>query len=194
MDQQNLLTGAAALREVVDRWCWLPDSTRGFTVKSCYEWLCLNHADLAGQVESTKVVACKKLWKNDVPSKALIFSSKLFLGRIATREALHRRGILTFARDLNYVFCFKEIETISQLFGTCEVTKEIWSRIFAWLGVDANLSSDLVSNVIQFGEFFKGKQRRGIRHLIWIATDYRLLETKFYSGEKLQTLNLLETP
>lgn len=36
------------------------------------------------------------------------------------------------------------------------------------------LHSDLVTNFMQFGENFKRKKRRGIKHLIWIAVVWNI--------------------
>lgn len=82
---------------------------------------------------------CQKLWRNDVPSKAIKFMCRLLLEKIATHNALHRRGILTSTQDLCCVFCFKETETTSYLFCTCELTKKIWCSVFSWLGKDVSL-------------------------------------------------------
>lgn len=93
--------------DVEDKWCWLPDSSRGFTVKSCYMWLYSYFAGTSGQVENVPAQAYRRLWRNDVPSEALIFTWRLLLERIVTREALHRRGIFTTPRDLCcVVVCF----------------------------------------------------------------------------------------
>lgn len=82
----DLLTGIGPLRDVIDRWCWLPDSTRGFSVKSCYECLCLNFVGNDSQVDNDRMEPCKKIWRNDVLSKATIFKWRLLLEKIATRE------------------------------------------------------------------------------------------------------------
>lgn len=66
---KELLLGIEPDSDTEDRWYWLPDSTNGFTVKSCYTWMCLLLADSNAQMESLVVEACRKLWKNDVPSK-----------------------------------------------------------------------------------------------------------------------------
>lgn len=43
-----------------DKWCWLPDSTKGFTVKSCYEWLSSYFAGTGGQLDTIKVEAMEE--------------------------------------------------------------------------------------------------------------------------------------
>lgn len=103
-----------------------------------------------------------------------MFVWRLILEKIATCEALHRRGVLTSVRDLCCVFCFKETETISHLFCTCVMTKEIWNRILAWMGTDMLCNIKLVTNFMHFGEIFKGKKRKGIKHLIWIAVVWNI--------------------
>jgi hypothetical protein len=43
--------------------------------------------------------AIKKLWKNDAPSKVLVFGWRFLLDRLLTRSALSHRGILNNPND-----------------------------------------------------------------------------------------------
>lgn len=58
-DLKNLLLGVGPSSEYEDRWVWLPDSTRGFSVKSCYQWLCARLTSSQGIVDEEKIEACK---------------------------------------------------------------------------------------------------------------------------------------
>lgn len=118
--------------------------------------------------------ACGKLWRDDVPSKALIFTWRLLLDRISTREELFKRGVLTSTRDLCCVLCFKEIETTTHLFCRCEFTKKVWRKIVSWIRLDVDVQDDVLINFFQFGELIKGRKRRELKHLLWIAVVYNL--------------------
>lgn len=127
---KEFLNDIGPLKDTNDRWGWTPESVRGFSVKSCVYLFAGD--DRRVRVEVIK--ACNKLCRNDVvPSKETIFTWRLLLDRLATRDALHKRGILTSNRDLCCVFCFKEVETGAHLFITCGFTKMIWDKkILGW--------------------------------------------------------------
>lgn len=59
MQLKALLLGVEVSKDAEDKWCWLPDTTRGFTVKSCYKWLCFYFAGNGGFVNHATAEACK---------------------------------------------------------------------------------------------------------------------------------------
>ncbi|GAU50636.1 hypothetical protein TSUD_134420 [Trifolium subterraneum] len=58
----------------------------------------------------------KLLWLNNVPSKINIFGWRLLLQKLPTKEALHRKGVITNTHDWACVFCYKEEEDLCHLF------------------------------------------------------------------------------
>jgi hypothetical protein len=54
-----------------DSWRWIPGSAGIFFVKSCYNLLLDNRQFVALDLKVLENL--KKLWKNDVPSKVLVF-------------------------------------------------------------------------------------------------------------------------
>lgn len=95
-DLKVLLRGVEPVKGTMGRWVWLLDSARGFSVKSCYDWLCDHNAGAEDFVSTEVAEACTKVWKNDVPSKAAILSWRIMLDTLATRSSLHRRGLLIY--------------------------------------------------------------------------------------------------
>lgn len=67
------------------------------------------------------------------------------------------------------MFCFKEMETVNHLFSSCEVTQKIWESIIGWMGTGVTLQDNNVDNLMLFGSVVKGRKRRGIKHLLWLA-------------------------
>jgi hypothetical protein len=66
--------------------------------------------------DDTMVIALKRLWKNNIPSKISIFGWKLLLEKLQTREALyHKKGSLpTIWRGVvSFVFIWKRPLLIS---------------------------------------------------------------------------------
>ncbi|GAU46303.1 hypothetical protein TSUD_283280 [Trifolium subterraneum] len=93
----ELLVGLSLQPGNPDSWRWIPDSLGLFTVKSCYNALL---SDCQIEVLDTNVLnAINQLWKNDVPSKVLVFGWRLLLARLPTRLALNRRGRNSFTQD-----------------------------------------------------------------------------------------------
>jgi hypothetical protein len=80
--------------------------------------------------------AIKDIWRNDVPSKCVVFGWRLLLQRLSTRDALHHRGILHISQDLSCTFCHNMVEDCTYLFFLCPFSKDknVWEVVFHWLG------------------------------------------------------------
>jgi hypothetical protein len=100
-----------------DSWRWVSDTNGMFSVKSCYSLL-LTFRQLA-ELDEDLLMALRKLWKSDIPSKVKVFGWRLLLKKLPTRAALSRRGILDNQHDLRCVFCSLSIEDTTHLFFSC---------------------------------------------------------------------------
>ncbi|GAU32897.1 hypothetical protein TSUD_393180 [Trifolium subterraneum] len=89
MDLSELLVGISLQADTDDSWRWIPESTCLFSVKSCYNALLQNNQ--LEELDSNVLNAIKHLWRNDVPSKILVFGWRLLLERLPTRLALTQR-------------------------------------------------------------------------------------------------------
>lgn len=143
-------------------------------MKKCYELLCNFLTAENVQVRDDVAAACKRIWKNDAPSKVLIFTWRVLLERVATRDALSRRGILHSQNDLCCVLCFRENESVEHLFLACNVVKSIWSQVFSWMGVPIVEPEDVISHFVEFGKMVKGRKQKGVKHLIWMAVVWNI--------------------
>ncbi|GAU37021.1 hypothetical protein TSUD_207270 [Trifolium subterraneum] len=146
---QVLLTGFSLNPTCCDRWKWIPDSVGDFTIKSCYNVLI--HVGNTVVLSPHLLVAIRKLWKNDLPSKVGIFGWRLLLEKLPTRAALAHRNILNTDDELLCVFCSRVREDSNHLFFNRVHMKYLWRRIHDWLG-NENLSPDLVSNNVVYLE------------------------------------------
>lgn len=72
------------------------------------------------------------------------------------------------------VFCFKETKTAQHLFCFCEVSRQIWKLVFQWMGVTEINNRDVLNDFVAFGKVIKVKNRRGIKHLIWLTVVWNL--------------------
>jgi hypothetical protein len=67
----ELLHGFSLQSEEADSWRWIPETNGIFSIKSCYNVL-LSNNQITG-MDSNVLGAIKQLWKNDIPSKVLVF-------------------------------------------------------------------------------------------------------------------------
>jgi hypothetical protein len=151
-----------------DRRRWIPHPACVFTVKSTYVFL-LNRSDSDQQLDSTLKQALVKLWSANVPSKVSIFGWRLLLGKLPTREALYSKGIITNQLDRYCVFCRDEFEDIDHVFFKCNATATVWECIFKWVGINTPAFSSTTQHTLLFGNLFKGKKTKRMRHIIWLA-------------------------
>lgn len=111
---KEILLGITPTSRSGDRWIWGPGRTKTFTVNSCYSWLVNT---IAGEreaiLDNEVVLACSKVWRSNVPTKAIVLVWRLLIHKQPTRDALMRRGILTSSHDSCSVFCFGAEENIA---------------------------------------------------------------------------------
>ena len=105
----------------------------------------------------SKLKAMSCLWDTLVPSKIIVFGWRCIRDRIATRDHLVRRGIISNDRDKVCVFCFGDLETLDHLMVSCPFTRMVWRRIFSWIGLDYVNSHDIVEHLLRFWELLVGK-------------------------------------
>jgi hypothetical protein len=109
------LLGTAVLTLEDDRWCWLPDPERVFSVKSAYKLL--SEDLLIGfEVEDGLRGVLDQIWKSSAPSKVIAFSWQLLVDRIPTRNNLEVCGILVSEVLWECVGCVGKVETPTNLF------------------------------------------------------------------------------
>ena len=84
-------------------------------------------------------------WNNVIPIKINISSWRIIRERLPTTSNLYQRGI-----DLHSILCpvcDNDIETEEHLFVSCEVAKEIWSKVLTWLKIQ-NISITCLHDAI----------------------------------------------
>lgn len=153
-----------------DSWTWIADHTKRFSVKSCYSWLTEACPDMIQQRDEEKIMACSKVWRCDVPTKAAVMAWRLILNRLPTRDALIRRGVVNSNYDSCCVLCFREDESAKHLFCCCKKTQEVWSSVASWLQVSDVKSQEPLQHFNLFGNLMKGRKLKGTKHMVWIAT------------------------
>ncbi|GAU31750.1 hypothetical protein TSUD_146380 [Trifolium subterraneum] len=108
----ELLIGFSLQPGNTAHWRWIPDTNKMYFVKSCYNIL-LSTRQLAG-LEPNVLNAINQQWRNDTPSKVLVFCWRLSLERLPNQTSLHRRVSDVMTRVRTPVTRFREI--LSELF------------------------------------------------------------------------------
>ncbi|GKC37449.1 RNA-directed DNA polymerase, eukaryota [Tanacetum coccineum] len=130
-DMQNELQ-YLELNNQEDAWKWQLAKDGVFSV-SCtrkhIDNILLNSGDIATR------------WNNLVPIKVNILVWRISLDRLPTRINLIKRGI--DVPSLLCPSCGNQIEDVSHIFVTCEVTFCIWDRVFRWLDTSRPVFSNI---------------------------------------------------
>jgi hypothetical protein len=167
-----LLNQVRPCRVINDRRIWLASTTSKFSVNSAY--LGLLNRSVTDSLDATMVISLKKLWKNNVPSKISIFSWRLLLEKLPTREALFCKGIITNSLERGCVLCSNMEESVAHVFLHCHVTVAIWQHILGWMDTGFFMTGNVQDHFIQFGDIIKVKANKRFRHVFWLATTWSL--------------------
>jgi hypothetical protein len=106
-------------------------------------------------------------WDSFAPLKVVIFSWKLMLLRLPTRQNLAIRGLFDARSSLGCVWCPLLEESESHLFFQCPVAVEVWTMVMAWLGFVTAVPGNVIQSFEFFGVPFKTKLRIKGFNLIW---------------------------
>lgn len=80
-----------------------------------------------------------KIWSMKIPPKVQLFIWKLEYNVLPTTSFLRHR--LNIDISTNCKWCNQEVETHSQLFGKCSVTKVFWGKVANWWSLDNRRAS-----------------------------------------------------
>jgi hypothetical protein len=168
----ELFVGLSLHHNHPDSWKWIPGATGVFSVKSCYDFLLDNNQVVV--FDPAMLDLFKNLWRNDSPSKVLIFGWRLLLDRLPTKSALHRRGILFNSQDLLCVLCLQHVEDCVHLFCHCPFIKRVWELVSIWIGknVDAENCPHVRNLFILCGSLFRYPKGGRTNHLFWLTTTW----------------------
>jgi hypothetical protein len=139
----------ASLENVVlsvddDCWGWKLEVDGVFSVKSTYEFLSRSFGD-PSTLSPMELKILANIWVSPAPSKLVVFSWELLLGRLPTRDNLISRRVLSSQDEGGCVWCNGVRESPSHLFQHCSVAHVVWYEIFRWLGIRIVIPQNLFS-------------------------------------------------
>ena len=156
-----LLLDVSLYSNVADRWLWLPDPSRGYTVRGAYDLLSTREDPLA---EPTSEL----IWHSQVPLKVYVFAWRLLRDRLPTKSNLVARGVLS-ADMASCVSGCGLSETTQHLFLSCVTFGSIWQLARDWIGFYGVESDNISNHLQQFAHMTgSGKARCYFLQLIWL--------------------------
>jgi hypothetical protein len=188
----ELLFGLTLHPEQIDRWCWIPETSGLFSIKSCYYAFLRNRQ--IDELDPNVLKAINLLWRNDVPSKVLIFGWRLLFERLPTRMTLNHRGILLNPSDMPCVFCSLSHEDCAHLFYRCSFVVTVWEAVFNWYGKGLPTGAEGWNHFILFGDMIHSEKYERFKHLIWLAITWclwKLRNNVIFNGANMSISSLL---
>jgi hypothetical protein len=131
-----------------DYWQWRGNGDDGFTVKSCYDRLCVD-STVGVAADPLSDFVFSNVWKCAAPSKVCAFSWQLLLNRIATKDNLWKRRMLG-DDQIMCTLCGAETETAVHLFLHCQCATKVWYAMLKWLGFIIVTPSNLLTSFAVF--------------------------------------------
>jgi hypothetical protein len=114
---------------VHDRWKWLPDPTKGYSVREAYHLLTSGVAPLGRE-------HIDNVWHNLIPLKVSLFVWRLLRNRLPTRDNLVRRRVINEELILCPAGCGIR-EEVDHLFLGCATLSSVWPLVWHWLQISS---------------------------------------------------------
>lgn len=96
------------------------------------------------------------IWESWAPSEILVFSWQILQNRYSSKENLFKRKVILDLEGVLCSLCDHWLESISNLFVTCNFSSSVWYVVFRWLGFQVVLPREL-GCLFEFVYFFGGR-------------------------------------
>lgn len=160
-----------------DGWRWNLAPNGNYSTKIAYDRLA--ELDInAREMESEKKVY-GRLWKCWAPRRMTVIAWKILKQRIATRDNLNRRGLLSMEDDVSCPFCKQAPESSMHILFECSSSAALWSEILSWMEVAGAFHNHPYINFLHFGELW-GKEKKNIKMMatIWVGIVCRIWQAR----------------
>ncbi|XP_058777028.1 uncharacterized protein LOC131651376 [Vicia villosa] len=164
---RTILIFAAPNPEKKDEFIWFPNGAASYSVGGGYDVLrrivsqpCLN---------PTELEAVKCIWNSQVPSKIQVFGWKCIRDRIATREQLNKRGVLSNSIPNECALCNGGGESVLHLLVLCPFARAVWQQVCAWADIAFYHAVSLVDHMMLFYASVGRRVPAKKKLLLWLA-------------------------
>jgi hypothetical protein len=87
-----------------------------------------------------KLSFLEHLWKSYVPSKVIVFSWQLLLGRLPMKGNLYKRGVFSEEQQPDCRWYRSFVESEGHFFRMCPFANGSWYKIFKWFGISSSFT------------------------------------------------------
>ncbi|XP_058776759.1 uncharacterized protein LOC131651105 [Vicia villosa] len=141
----------------------------GFSVKSVYDKLCAYGESNSGFTTEC-LSSLRFMWKSGTLGNIQVFGWRLIHSRLQTRDELFKRHVISGQHNHGCPLCLHHNENHTQLFLYCQVTKEVWLSIFAWVRLAGFYSSvSVYDHLSWFVSIMPGGIKKSRKTLIWLS-------------------------
>lgn len=128
---KSILVFVGPTVDVDDKFIWFTNAAGKYFL--CYaEFSSLGNSSL---LIPNMLDATTGIWKTKIPSKVLVFDWRCLKDRLATKEQLFKRGVISSNNDRACVLCSSANEMHEHLLLSCPYSKSIWDKVLVWLGI-----------------------------------------------------------
>ncbi|XP_058746838.1 uncharacterized protein LOC131619798 [Vicia villosa] len=168
---------------------WILNGNDEFSVSSLTS-LSEDNSDFAWTMD--KVNNMRVIWNPSLPLRIKVVSWRFFAERIPVKDLMLQRGVSNFP-TYDCVFCSAQPESLKHLFFDCLISKEVWKRIFIWMGEASHIYFQDFMCFESIQNKVKNSKIKASINVIWIATVWSLwimrnsiiFEDKSYSFDEV---------
>ncbi|XP_068477142.1 uncharacterized protein [Phaseolus vulgaris] len=139
---------------------WNDPPSYTFSVKSAYNKLA-NHG--CGGIS-----VFGSLWNLKVMPSAMFFVWRAFSNRLATKQNLHKRGVILGATLC--ALCGTEEESTAHILLSCKESSKVWNMCFSWLGISSANHKELIFHFEQFSCMCSNKEGNKLWKSLWVSS------------------------
>ncbi|KAI5437740.1 hypothetical protein KIW84_023742 [Lathyrus oleraceus] len=129
----------------------------------------IDEASCLDPLDQTQEKAFGALWSTQVHIKIKVFGWKTLLNRLATRDLLLSRGIISFSHDLTCVFYFRVEENLQHIFFECGAVTKVWATTNCWIGYSFLEGEAIINSFLATCNILERKFKKNKKGIIWSA-------------------------
>ncbi|XP_057419270.1 uncharacterized protein LOC130713522 [Lotus japonicus] len=114
-----------------------------------------------------------RIWWSIAPSNVKVFTWRLVLDRISSKEILWKRKVLQSQEEITCSVCGVVAETSAHIVVSCPFSVDVWRGYYHWLGVQTALPLEPRAHLLQF-VFGLNKLQQKCAFAIWLVAAWSI--------------------